>query len=185
VSWHVYFCQDALCNIHFVRTSKHSALHNSLPTNISFQNCYNAIMESRRRVEENSELHPVRRGRLITHASIKKLGEDLQLSVERFLPRISAPYKKVTCLLIAWAHAYQQNESGVRQDFDEFRGLMLEHYHFEVDEYLVDRTETQRTIEREMTYKCTQVGPQQDELLIIYYVGHSYYQEWSKHTIFT
>jgi hypothetical protein len=142
-------------------------------------------MESRRRVEENSELHPVRRGRLITHASIKKLGEDLQLSVERFLPRISAPYKKVTCLLIAWAHAYQQNESGVRQDFDEFRGLMLEHYHFEVDEYLVDRTETQRTIEREMTYKCTQVGPQQDELLIIYYVGHSYYQEWSKHTIFT
>ena len=98
-------------------------------------------MESQTRVKENSELHPVRRGRPTTHASIKKLGEDLQLSVEGFLPRISAPYKKVACLLIAWAHAYQQNEGGVRQDLDEFRDLMLEHYHFEVDEYLVDRTE--------------------------------------------
>jgi hypothetical protein len=141
-------------------------------------------MDSQTRVKDNSELHPVRRGRHITHASMKKLGEDLQLSVEGFLPKISTPYKKVTCLLIAWAHAYQQDESGVQQDFDEFRGLMLEHYHFEVDEYLVDRTKTQRTIEREMTDKCTQVRPQQDELVIIYYTGHSYYQEWSKHTIF-
>jgi hypothetical protein len=89
-------------------------------------------MESQTPVKENSELHPLRRGRPITHASIKKLGEDLQLSVERFLPRISAPYKKVTCLLIAWAHTYQQDESGVRQDFDEFRGLMLEHQHVQV-----------------------------------------------------
>ena len=170
---------------HFVRTSKHSALHNSLPPNISFQNCYNAIMGSQRPVEGNSELHPVRRGRCITHASIKKLGEDLQRSVKGFLPKVSAPYKKVTCLLIAWAHAYQQDEGGVGQDFDEFRDLMLEHYLFEVDEYLVDRTETQKTIGREMTEKCTQVRPQQDELLIVYYTGHSYYQEWSKHTIFT
>jgi hypothetical protein len=108
-------------------------------------------MESRRRVEENSELQSVRKGRPITHASIKKLGEDLQLSMERFLPRISAPHKKVTCLLIAWAHAYKQDNNGVRQDFDEFRDLMLEHYHFKVDEYLIDRTKTQRTLEREMT----------------------------------
>jgi hypothetical protein len=99
-------------------------------------------MQSQTRPKMNSEPHPVRRGRPITHASIKKLGEDLQLSVERFLPRISAPYKKVTCLLIAWAYAYQQDEGGVRQDFDEFRALMLEHYHFEVDEYLIDRTKT-------------------------------------------
>ena len=141
-------------------------------------------MESQARVKENSELHPVRRGRPITHASIKKLGEDLQLSVERFLPRTSAPYKKVTCLLIAWAHAYQQNEGGVRQDFDDFRDLMLEHYHFKVDEYLIDRTETQQTIEREMMTKCTQFWSQQDELLIIYYAGHSYYQGRSRHTIF-
>ena len=141
-------------------------------------------MESQTRVKENSELHPVRRGRSITHASLKKLGEDLQLSVEGFLPKISTPYKKVTCLLIAWAHAYQQNEGGVRQGFDEFRDLMLEHYHFEVDEYLVDRTKTQKTIEREIVFKCTQVGSQQDELLIIYYTGHSYFQEWSRHTIF-
>jgi hypothetical protein len=62
---------------------------------------------------------------------------------------------------------------------------MLEHYHFKVDKYLIDRTETQRTIEREMTDKCTQVRSQQDELLIIYYTGHLYYQKWSKHTIFT
>ena len=163
---------------------KHSALHNSLTTNIYFQNCCNIIMESQTRVKENSELHPVRRGRSITHASLKKLGEDLQLSVEGFLPKISTPYKKVTCLLIAWAHAYQQNEGGVRQGFDEFRDLMLEHYHFEVDEYLVDRTKTQKTIEREIVFKCTQVGSQQDELLIIYYTGHSYFQEWSRHTIF-
>ena len=123
----------------------------------------------------------------MAHASIKKLGEDLQLSVGGFLPKISTPYKKVTCLLIAWAHAYQRNEGGVRQDFDEFRDLMLEHYHFEVDEYLVDRTETQRTIEMEMVIKCTQAASRResrDELLIIYYAGHSYYQEWSRHTIF-
>jgi hypothetical protein len=142
-------------------------------------------MGSRRRVEENLDLHPVRRGQPITHASVTKLAEDLQLSVKRFLPTISAPYKKVTCLLIAWAHAYQQDEGGVRQDFDEFRGLMLEHYHFKVDEYLVDRTKTQQTIERELMEKCFQVRSQQDELLIIYYTGHSYYQEWSKHTIIT
>ena len=142
-------------------------------------------MESQARVKENSELHPVRRSQTITHATLKTLGEDLQLSVEGFLPRVSAAYKKVTCLLIAWAHAYQQDEGGVRQDFDEFRDLMLEHYHFEVDEYLIDRTKTQRTIEREMVDKCMRVGPQQDELLIVYYAGHSYYQEWSKHTIFT
>ena len=141
-------------------------------------------MESRRPVEENSELHPVRRGRPITHASIKKLGEDLQLSLEGFLPRISAPYKKVTCLLIAWAHAYQQDGSSVRQDFDEFRGLMLGHYHFEVDEYLVDRTKTQTPIEREMVIKCTQARSRQNELLIIYYAGLSYFQEGSRHTIF-
>ena len=128
--------------------------------------------------EENSELHPVRRGQAITHASIKKLGEDLQLSVEGFLPKTSTPYKKVTCLLIAWAHAYRQNEGGVRQDFDEFRDLMLEHYHFEVDEYLIDRTETQRTIERETVHKCTQVESRQNELLIVYYVGHSYYRRY-------
>jgi hypothetical protein len=141
-------------------------------------------MESQTRAKENSELHPVRRGRSITHASLKKLGEDLQLSVEGFLPKTSAPYKKVTCLLIAWEHAYEQDEGGVAQDFDEFRGLMLEHYHFEVDEYLVDRTKPQRTIERETTDKCTQVRSEQDELVIIYYAGHSYYQEWSRHTIF-
>ena len=88
------------------------------------------------------------------------------------------------CLLIAWAHAYQQNEGGVQQDFDEFRDLMLEHYHFEVDEYLIDRTKTQKTIEREMLFKCTQAGPRENELLIVYYTGHSYYQEWSKHTIY-
>jgi Caspase domain len=141
-------------------------------------------MESQTRARENSELHPVRRGQPITHVSIKKLGEDLQLSVEGFLPKISAPYKKVTCLLIAWAHAYQHNEGGVRQDFNEFKDLMLGHYHFEVDEHLVDRTETQRTIEMEMLIKCTQAASRQDELLIIYYAGHSYYQEWSRHTIF-
>jgi hypothetical protein len=141
-------------------------------------------MESQTRVKENSELHPVQRGRPITHASIKKLGEDLQLSVEGFLPKFSTPYKKVTCLLIAWAHTYQQNEGGVRQDFDEFRDLMLEHYHFEVDEYLVDRTKTQRTIEMEIVVKCTQAASRQDELLIIYYAGHSYYRGWSRHTIF-
>jgi hypothetical protein len=143
-------------------------------------------MESQTRVKENSELHPIRRGWPITHASIKKLGEDLQLSVEGFLPKISTPYKKVRCLLIAWAHAYQQNEGGVRQDFNEFRDLMREHYHFEVEEYLVDRTETQRTIEVEMLLKCTQALSlsRRDELLIIYYTGHSYYQEWSRHTIF-
>jgi hypothetical protein len=111
-------------------------------------------MESQTHVKVNSELHPVRRGQPITHASIKKLGEDLQLSVERFLPTISAPYKRVKCLLIAWAHAYQQDEGGVRQDFDQFRDLMLEHYYFEVDEYLADRTKTQNTIEREMISKC-------------------------------
>jgi len=133
-------------------------------------------MESQTRAKENSELHPVRRGQPITHASIKKLGKDLQLSVDGFLPRVSAPYKKVTCLLIAWAHAYQQDEGGVRQDFDEFRDLMQEHYHFEVDEYLADRTKTQKTIEREIVIKCTQIGPRQDELLIIYYTGHSYFQ---------
>jgi len=142
-------------------------------------------MESQTRVKENSELHPVRRARSITQASLKKLGEDLQLSVEGFLPKTSAPYKKVTCLLIAWEHAYEQDEGGVAQDFDEFRGLMLEHYHFEVDEYLVDRIKPQRTIEREMMDKCTQVRSQQDELVIIYYAGHSYYQEWSRHTIFS
>jgi hypothetical protein len=141
-------------------------------------------MESQTRVNENSELHPVRRGRPITHASIKKLGEDLQLSVNGFLPKVSAPYKKVTCLLIAWAHAYQQDEGGVGRDFDEFRDLMLEHYHFEVDEYLVDRTKDQTTIEREMIRKCSLSGSQQNELLIVYYAGHSYYQERSRHTIF-
>lgn len=141
-------------------------------------------MESQTRVKENSELHPVRRGWPITHASIKKLGEDLQLSVEGFLPKISTPYRKVTCLLIAWAHAYHQDDSGVRQDFDEFKGLMLGHYHFEVDEYLVDRTKTQKSIEMEMLIKCTQAASRQDELLIVYYTGHSYYQEWSGHTIF-
>ena len=141
-------------------------------------------MESQTRVKEDSELHPVRRGQPIIHASIKKLGEDLQLSVERFLPRTSAPYKKVTCLLIAWAHAYQQNEGGVRQDFDDSRDHMQKHYHFKVDEYLVDRTETQRTIETDMWTKCTQFLSQQDELVIVYYAGHSYYREWSRHTIF-
>ena len=141
-------------------------------------------MEPQTRVKENSELHPVRRGRSITHASLKKLGEDLQLSVEGFLPKTSAPYKKVTCLLIAWEHAYEQNEGGVQQDFDDFRDLMLEHYHFNVDEYLVDRTKTQRTIETDMWTKCTQILSQQDELVIVYYAGHSYYQEWSRHTIF-
>jgi hypothetical protein len=138
-----------------------------------------------RRPEGNSELHPVRRGRPITHASIKELGEDLQFSVTRFLPKFSTPYKKVTCLLMAWKHAYQQDEGGVRQDFDEFRDLMREHYHFEVDEYLIDRTKDQRIIEKETTYKFFQGEPQEDELLIIYYTGHSYYQESSKHTIFT
>ena len=115
---------------------------------------------------------------------MKKLGEDLRCSVEGFLPKISTPYKKVTCLLIAWAHAYRQNEGGVQQDFDEFRNLMQNHYHFEVDEYLVDRTKTQKSIEMEMLIKCTQAASQQDELLIVYYTGQSYYQEWSRHTIF-
>jgi Caspase domain len=142
-------------------------------------------MDFRRPTEGNSELHPARRAQPITHASIEKLGEDLQLSVKRFLPKFSAPYKKVICLLIAWEYAYQQDEGGVRQDFDEFRGLMQEHFRFEVDEYLIDRTKTQRTIEREVMDKCLQVRPQQDELLIIYYAGHSYYQERSRHTIFT
>jgi hypothetical protein len=128
-------------------------------------------MESQTRIKKNSELHPVRRGRPITHASMKKLSEDLQLSVEGFLLKISMPYKKVTCLLIAWAHAYQQDEGGVRRDFDEFRDLMLEHFHFEVEEYLVDRTKTQKMIKREMAFKSPQVAPQQDELLIIYYTG--------------
>ena len=141
-------------------------------------------MESQTRTKVNSELHPVRRGQPITHASIKKLGEDLQLSLKGFLPKISTPYEKVTCLLIAWAHAYRQNEGGVQQDFDEFRNLMQNHYHFEVDEYLVDRTKTQRTMEMEMVIKCTQAASRQDELLIVYYAGHSYYQEWSGHTIF-
>lgn len=136
-----------------------------------------------RRPEGNSELHPVRRGRPITHASIRELGEDLQFSVTRFLPKFSTPYKKVTCLLMAWEHAYQQDEGGVRQDFDEFRDLMREHYHFEVDEYFIDRTETQRVIEREMTIKSTLVGPKRDELLIIYYTGHSHYHERLGHTI--
>jgi hypothetical protein len=141
-------------------------------------------MESQTRTKDNSELHPDRRDRPISHASIKKLSEDLQRSVEGFLPRISTPYKKVKCLLIAWTHAYQQNEGGVQEDFNEFRDLMLNHYHFEVDEFFADRTKTQRTIDREIVLKCTQILSRQDELLILYYVGHSYFQEWSKHTIF-
>lgn len=152
---------------------------------IYFQNCCNVvIMESESRIQLNSELHPVRRGQLITHASMKKLGEDLQRSVEGFLPRVSAPYQKVTCLLIAWAHAYQQDEGGVQKDFDDIRNLMQEHYHFKVDEYLIDRTESQQTIEWDMVVKCTQAAPKKNELLIVYYTGHSYYQEWSGHTIF-
>jgi hypothetical protein len=140
-------------------------------------------MGSRKRTKLISKLHPDQGGQPITHASFEKLAEDLKLSVAGFLPKISAPYKKVTCLLIAWAHAYQQDEGGIRQDFDEFRDLMLEHYHFEVDEYLVDRTKTQKTIERETVMKCMQVGSRQDELLIVYYAGHSYFREWTKHTI--
>jgi len=141
-------------------------------------------MDSQTRIKENSELHPLRRGQPTTHASIKQLSKDLQLAVKGFLPKISTPYKKVTCILIAWLHAYQQNEGGVQQDFDDFRDLVQNHYHFEVDEYLIDRTKTQRTIEMETLIKCTQAASRQDELLIVYYAGHSYYQESSRHTIF-
>ena len=142
-------------------------------------------MQSRKRVKEDSELHPARRGQSITHASLKNLSEDLQLSVEGFLPRTSAPYKKVTCLLIAWTHAYQQDEGGIQEDFDEFRDLMQNHYHFEVNEYFIDRTKSQAKIDSETVIKCAQFVSQQDELRIIYYVGHSYFRESERHTILT
>ena len=102
------------------------------------------------RVRDDTELHPSRRGSVITPASIKELGKDLQQSLKGFLPRTSTPYKKVTCLLIAWRHAFETNEGGVQDDLQEFTQLMRQHFHFDVEEYFVDYTKSAKTIDREI-----------------------------------
>jgi hypothetical protein len=132
-------------------------------------------------MDSESYLHPDRRGQLTAHTSLKELGEELQHTLQGYLPRASTPYKRVVCLLLAWE--YQDDR--VQQDFNEFRDLMRDHYHFEVDEYLVNPTKLQRTIDRELVDKCVQVQSRQDELLIFYYVGHAYFRESTRHTIFS
>jgi hypothetical protein len=141
-------------------------------------------MDSPTRVRDDTELHPSRRGSVMTPASIKELGEDLQQSLKGFLPRTSTPYKKVTCLLITWKHAFKTNEGGVQDDLQEFAQLMREHFHFGVEEYLLDYTKSAKTIDREIMARCLDVQSDKDELVIIYYTGHAYYQEWTRHTMF-
>src|SRR6267378_7647559 len=125
-------------------------------------------MEYPTRVRDDSELHPSRRGSLITPASIKELGEDLQQSLKGFLPRPSTPYKKVTCLLMAWRHAFEQNEGGIQEDFEDFAELMRQHYHFDVQEYFIDYNKSAKTIDRETMARCSEVQSEKDDLVIVY-----------------
>ena len=88
----------------------------------------------------------------------------------------------VTCLLIAWRQAFETNEGGVQDDLQEFAQLMREHFRFDVEGYLLDYTKSAKTIDREIMARCLGVQSDKDELVIIYYTGHAYYQDtmfWS------
>lgn len=123
------------------------------------------------------DLHPERRALIAKYVEIEKLGRDLSNSFHRNLPTVSQPYSKVKCLLLAWKHMYESDEVSTRTDLDLFDKTMRESYGYSTERYLIDGDVEPRLLLRNLDRKLAEEGPDEGDLLIVYYVGHGYTRE--------
>ena len=127
-------------------------------------------------------VHPDSRGAGLAFEKKEQVGQDLQRAIRLALPTNVAPYMKVKVLMLAWKHAYDTNEVSVKDDFEDMKALMINHFNYEVVEHMFDLSQSGTRITRDILRKCISIMPEAGELLIVYYVGHSCYRESMRFT---
>ena len=109
--------------------------------------------------------------------------DDLNAAIEKSVAQNNTSYTRVTVWLLAWKGAYDTNDVSIRDDLDEFKDLMSTQYRYNTDvTFLHEENGPQRV--RNIMRKTVKMLPKEDELLIVYYVGHALYHSATRHSLF-